>query len=156
MNEELIDGLTQEHHYSDSIIAVVGVGGAGGNAVNYMWNMGIRNVNFMVCNTDQKALDESPVEVKIRIGMDGLGAGNDPERGREAAVESLEAIREHLITFNTRMLFVAAGMGGGTGTGAAPVIAKMAREMGITYCCYCHITAHSGGSIPLRQCNEGN
>ncbi len=84
-----------------------------------------------MCNTDQKALDESPVEVKIRIGADGLGAGNDPDRGRDAAVESLESIREHLIAFNTRMLFVAAGMGGGTGTGAAPVIAKMAREMGI-------------------------
>ncbi len=131
MNEELIMGLNHEHSFSDSIITVVGVGGAGGNAVNYMWNAGIRNVNFLVCNTDQKALDESPVDVCIRIGDDGLGAGNDPERGREAAVESVEAIRDQLLRFNTKMLFVAAGMGGGTGTGAAPVVAKLAREMGI-------------------------
>ena len=110
---------------------VVGVGGAGGNAVNHMWNLGIRGVTFMVCNTDQQALDKSPVELKIRLGAEGLGAGNDPENGRRAAVESLPEIRQHLEEAGTRMLFITAGMGGGTGTGASPVIAKLAKEMGL-------------------------
>ena len=114
-----------------SIIMVVGVGGAGGNAVNHMWNLGIRGVTFMVCNTDQQALDKSPVEQKIRLGAEGLGAGNDPENGRRAAVESLPDIRQHLEEAGTRMLFITAGMGGGTGTGASPVIAKLAKEMGL-------------------------
>ena len=114
-----------------SIIMVVGVGGAGGNAVNHMWNLGIRGVTFMVCNTDQQALDKSPVELKIRLGAEGLGAGNDPENGRRAAVESLPEIRQHLEEAGTRMLFITAGMGGGTGTGASPVIAKLAKEMGL-------------------------
>ena len=114
-----------------SIIMVVGVGGAGGNAVNHMGNLGIRGVTFMVCNTDQQALDKSPVELKIRLGAEGLGAGNDPENGRRAAVESLPEIRQHLEEAGTRMLFITAGMGGGTGTGASPVIAKLAKEMGL-------------------------
>ena len=114
-----------------SIIMVVGVGGAGGNAVNHMWNLGIRGVTFMVCNTDQQALDKSPVELKIRLGAEGLGAGNDPENGRRAAVESLPEIRQHLEEAGTRMLFITAGMGGCTGTGASPVIAKLAKEMGL-------------------------
>lgn len=114
-----------------AIIMVVGVGGAGGNAVNHMWNLGIRGVTFMVCNTDQQALDKSPVELKIRLGAEGLGAGNDPENGRRAAVESLPEIRQHLEEAGTRMLFITAGMGGGTGTGASPVIAKLAKEMGL-------------------------
>ena len=114
-----------------SIIMVVGVGGAGGNAVNHMWNLGIRGVTFLVCNTDQQALDKSPVELKIRLGAEGLGAGNDPENGRRAAVESLPEIRQHLEEAGTRMLFITAGMGGGTGTGASPVIAKLAKEMGL-------------------------
>ena len=109
-----------------SIIMVVGVGGAGGNAVNHMWNLGIRGVTFMVCNTDQQALDKSPVELKIRLGAEGLGAGNDPENGRRAAVESLPEIRQHLEEAGTRMLFITAGMGG-----ASPVIAKLAKEMGL-------------------------
>ena len=106
-----------------SIITVVGVGGAGGNAVNHMWNLGIRGVTFMVCNTDQQALDKSPVERKIRLGSEGLGAGNDPE--------SLPEIRQVLEEAGTKMLFITAGMGGGTGTGASPVIAKLAKEMGL-------------------------
>ena len=114
-----------------SIITVVGVGGAGGNAVNHMWNLGIRGVTFMVCNTDQQALDKSPVERKIRLGSEGLGAGNDPENGRRAAVESLPEIRQVLEEAGTKMLFITAGMGGGTGTGASPVIAKLAKEMGL-------------------------
>lgn len=114
-----------------SIITVVGVGGGGGNAVNYMWNMGIRNVSFLICNTDQKALDLSPIENKIRLGRTGLGAGNDPRKGRSSAIESLDEVRDTLLTLNTKMLFITAGMGGGTGTGAAPVIAKLAKEMDI-------------------------
>ena len=114
-----------------SIIMVVGVGGAGGNAVNHMWNLGIRGVTFMVCNTDQQALDKSPVEKKIRLGSEGLGAGNDPENGRRAAVETLPEIRQALEEAGTKMLFITAGMGGGTGTGASPVIAKLAKEMGL-------------------------
>lgn len=114
-----------------SIIMVVGVGGAGGNAVNHMWNLGIKDVGFMVCNTDAQALDNSPVEEKVQLGREGLGAGNDPENGRKAAIESLDDIRRRLEAAGTRMLFVTAGMGGGTGTGASPVIAKLAHEMGI-------------------------
>ena len=114
-----------------SIIMVVGVGGAGGNAVNHMWNLGIKGVDFMVCNTDQQALDKSPVEKKIRLGSEGLGAGNDPENGRKAAVETLPEIKQYLEESGTRMIFITAGMGGGTGTGAAPVVAQIAREMGI-------------------------
>ena len=108
---------------SPSIIMVVGVGGAGGNAVNHMWNMGIKGVDFMVCNTDQQALDKSPVELKIRLGNEGLGAGNDPENGRRAAIDSLDEVRCRFEASGTKMLFITAGMGGGTGTGASPVIA---------------------------------
>ena len=114
-----------------SIIMVVGVGGAGGNAVNHMWNLGIKGVDFMVCNTDQQALDKSPVELKVRLGSEGLGAGNDPENGRKAAIESLDVVRQRFEASGTKMVFITAGMGGGTGTGASPVIAKLAHEMGI-------------------------
>ena len=114
---------------SNSIITVMGVGGAGGNAVNHMWELGIHGVNFMVCNTDQQALDQSPVPTKVCLGKTGLGAGNVPENGRAAAVESLPEIRARLEETGTRMVFITAGMGGGTGTGASPVIAKLAREM---------------------------
>lgn len=114
-----------------SIITVMGVGGAGGNAVNHMWNMGIEGVTFMVCNTDRQALDISPVEQKIQLGKDGLGAGSDPETGRKLAIESLEDIRQALSEAGTRMVFITAGMGGGTGTGASPVIAQLAKEMGL-------------------------
>ncbi len=113
-----------------SIIMVAGVGGGGGNAVNHMWEKGIAGVNFLVCNTDEQALDKSPVQRKILLG-NGLGAGNEPERGREAAVDSLDEIKQCFETLGTKMLFITAGMGGGTGTGASPVIAKLAREMGI-------------------------
>lgn len=116
---------------SESIIMVAGVGGAGGNAVRYMYDMGIEGVEFMVCNTDQQSLDKSPIENKIKLGSDGLGAGSNPEVGRLAAIESLEAIKNRLKASNTKMLFITAGMGGGTGTGASPVIAKMAKEEGI-------------------------
>ena len=116
-----------------SIIKVIGVGGGGSNAVNHMYQDGISGVNFVVCNTDSQALDISPVPNKIQLGpelTEGLGAGSNPEVGREACEESMETVRE-ILEKNTKMVFVTAGMGGGTGTGGAPVIAKLAREMGI-------------------------
>lgn len=116
-----------------SIIKVIGVGGGGCNAVNHMYRQGIKGVDFLICNTDQQALDASPIPVKFQLGStltEGRGAGSLPEVGKNAAIESIEEIREQLST-NTKMLFVTAGMGGGTGTGAAPVIAATAKEMGI-------------------------
>ena len=113
-----------------SVIKVIGVGGGGSNAVNYMYENGIDGVDFSVCNTDLQALEASPITTKIQIGAEiteGLGAGANPEVGRQAAEESIERIEE-LLDSNTKMLFITAGMGGGTGTGAAPVIARAARE----------------------------
>ena len=118
---------------NSSIIKVIGVGGGGSNAVNYMYEQGIKGVDFIVCNTDAQALDKSPVPLKIQLGStltEGRGAGSIPEVGRNAAIESLEEIKE-LLSDNTTMVFITAGMGGGTGTGAAPVIAKVARDLGI-------------------------
>ena len=113
-----------------SIIKVIGVGGGGSNAVNHMYNEGIHDVTFVVCNTDNKALQDSPVPAKIQLGSEGLGAGNRPERARKATEESLEEIKS-MLSDGTKMAFITAGMGGGTGTGAAPLIAKTAKEMGI-------------------------
>jgi len=113
-----------------SIIKVIGVGGGGGNAVNHMYREGIHDVNFVVCNTDSKALADSPVPVRLQLGKEGLGAGNRPERAREAAEESVEEIHQ-MLNDGTRMVFITAGMGGGTGTGAAPIIAREAKSMGI-------------------------
>ena len=116
-----------------SIIKVIGVGGGGGNAVNHMFREGITGVDFIVCNTDAQALDHSPVSNRIQLGPEltrGLGAGSIPEKGREACEESAGELRE-LLSRNTRMVFITAGMGGGTGTGAAPVVARIARELGI-------------------------
>tara|TARA_B110000116_G_scaffold12794_1_gene10408 strand:+ start:2231 stop:3898 length:1668 start_codon:yes stop_codon:yes gene_type:complete len=116
-----------------SIIKVIGVGGGGGNAVNYMYENGIEGVDFVVCNTDSQALEASPVPTKIQLGAElteGLGAGSNPETGRKAAEESIDKVTE-LLDANTKMLFITAGMGGGTGTGAAPVIAEVAKEKGI-------------------------
>lgn len=115
---------------SPSIIKVIGVGGGGGNAVNHMYREGISGVNFVLCNTDSKALSDSPVPHRLRLGKDGLGAGNDPQRAKQAAEESIEQIR-NLLDDGTKMVFITAGMGGGTGTGAAPIIAHEAKEMGI-------------------------
>ena len=113
-----------------SNIMVIGVGGAGGNAVNHMQELGIAGVNFVVCNTDAQALNNCLVHNKIQMGP-GLGAGNDPAKGRKYAIETEEQLRNLLETSNVKMLFIAAGMGGGTGTGASPVIAKIAHDMGI-------------------------
>ena len=116
----------------NSIIKVIGVGGGGSNAVNHMYRQGINGVDFLICNTDQQALDASPVPIKVQLGTaltDGRGAGSIAEVGHNAALENYEEIRELLQ--GTRMVFITAGMGGGTGTGAAPVIAQIAKEMGI-------------------------
>lgn len=116
-----------------SIIKVLGIGGGGSNAVTHMFNQGIKGVDFVVCNTDAQALDHSPVTLKIQIGeklTEGLGAGAKPEIGRDAAIENIDKIKEFLGN-NAKMVFITAGMGGGTGTGAAPIIAATAKEMGI-------------------------
>jgi len=116
-----------------SIIKVVGVGGGGSNAVNHMYKQGIKDVDFIVCNTDAQALDVSPVPTKIQLGLsltEGRGAGSLPEVGKNAAIENLDEIK-NILSKNTKMLFITAGMGGGTGTGAAPVIAAVSKEMGI-------------------------
>ena len=116
-----------------SIIKVIGVGGGGSNAVNHMYNLGIKGVDFVVCNTDSQALDISPVPVKIQLGeslTEGRGAGSIPDVGKNAAIENIEDIKT-ILANNTKMVFVTAGMGGGTGTGAAPVIAKAAKDLGI-------------------------
>ena len=118
---------------SQSIIKVIGVGGGGCNAVSEMYRQGIKDVDFMICNTDIQSLKISQVPETLRLGSDltkGLGAGCDPEKGRKAATESIDDIRKSL-QGNTEMVFITAGMGGGTGTGAAPVIAKASKEMGI-------------------------
>ncbi len=115
---------------SDSIIKVLGVGGGGCNAVNYMYGQKIEGCNFIVCNTDAQALSACDVPTKIQLG-EGLGAGTDPTRGRNAAIESQDKIRDKILDGNTQMLFITAGMGGGTGSGAIPVIAKMAKDAGI-------------------------
>ena len=115
---------------SPSIIKVIGVGGGGGNAVNHMYREGIHDVTFVVCNTDNQALDESPIPIKLQLGREGLGAGNRPERARDAANESLEDVK-NMLNDGCKMAFITAGMGGGTGTGAAPIIAKTAKDMGI-------------------------
>jgi len=115
------------------IIKVIGVGGGGSNAVNHMYQEGIQGVSFVVCNTDNQALQNSPVSTRIQLGRTltfGRGAGNEPMMGREAALESIEEIRQ-VLSGGTKMVFLTAGMGGGTGTGAAPVIAELSREMDI-------------------------
>ena len=130
---------------SDEIIKVIGVGGGGCNAVNYMYNEGIKGCSFVVCNTDSQALRCSPVPIQIQMGR-GLGAGTNPVNGRNAALESQDQIEKIVLGSNTKMLFITAGMGGGTGTGAAPVIAKMAKEKGIL----------TVAVVTLPFLNEGN
>jgi cell division protein FtsZ len=144
-----------KHH--KSIIKVIGVGGGGSNAVNHMFNQGIRDVEFVVCNTDSQALKTSPVPNKLQIGTtltSGLGAGANPEKGKDAALESKEEIRE-LLGNDTKMLFVTAGMGGGTGTGAAPVIARIAKEMDILTVGIVTSPFSFEGKKKVRQAEEG-
>lgn len=128
---EVIEGLGLKPKLrKQNIIMVLGVGGAGGNAVNHMYDMGITDVTFMLCNTDRQALAVSPVPIKVQLG-EGLGAGNDPIKAKQAALESLDDIVMRFEQEGTKMVFITAGMGGGTGTGAAPVIAKAAHDKGL-------------------------
>lgn len=140
-----------------SIIKVIGVGGGGSNAVNHMYQKGIKDVDFIVCNTDAQALKNSPVPIKIQLGeslTEGRGAGNKPSVGREAAIENLDSIIEVLST-NTKMVFITAGMGGGTGTGAAPVIAKTAKELGILTVAIVTIPFRNEGQRRINQAMDG-
>ena len=146
--------LPRDHN---SIIKVIGIGGGGSNAVNHMFNQGIIGVDFIVCNTDRQALDISPVPYKIQLGAqltDGRGAGMLPEVGMAAANENIEEIRE-LFSKNTKMVFVTAGMGGGTGTGAAPVIAKVAKDLGILTVGIVTIPFNFEGRKRRQQAEEG-
>jgi cell division protein FtsZ len=142
---------------SSSIIKVLGVGGGGNNAVNHMFEKGIKDVNFIVCNTDHQALQKSQVPVKVQIGeilTEGMGAGCQPEKGRTAALENLEDVMETL-GGNTRMVFLTTGMGGGTGTGAIPVIAKACREAGLLTIAVVTIPFKSEGKIRIRYAIDG-
>ena len=127
-NSMMVDFCAPEKE--NNIIKVIGVGGGGGNAVNHMYREGIHDVSFVLCNTDNQALHDSPVPVLLQLGQEGLGAGNKPERARQAAEESLDKIKA-MLSDGTKMAFITAGMGGGTGTGAAPVIAEVSKNMGI-------------------------
>ena len=140
-----------------SIIKVIGVGGGGSNAVNHMFKQGIKDVDFVVCNTDSQALAVSPVPIKIQLGeslTQGLGAGNKPNVGKQAAIENLENI-EKVLSSHTKMVFITAGMGGGTGTGAAPIIAKAAKDMGILTVGIVTIPFKFEGSRRIQQALEG-
>lgn len=142
---------------NSSIIKVIGVGGGGSNAVNHMYRQGIKGVDFIVCNTDLQALDISPVPMKIQLGADsteGRGAGSIPEVGMNAANENIDELKE-ILSNNTKMLFVTAGMGGGTGTGAAPVIASLAKEMGILTVGIVTVPFVFEGRKRIQQANEG-
>ncbi|MCI6440242.1 MAG: cell division protein FtsZ [Candidatus Cryptobacteroides sp.] len=139
----------------ESMIKVIGVGGGGCNAVNYMFRENIQGCSFYVCNTDRQALDCSPVHAKIHIGSNALGAGTVPAEGRKAAIESLEEIEKTVLTPETKMLFITAGMGGGTGTGAAPVIAKAAKDRGILTVAVVTIPYEIEGITPLAKAIDG-
>ena len=142
---------------SDKIIKVIGVGGGGGNAVNHMYRQGIKDVEFAVCNTDAQALMNSPVPLKVQLGSElteGRGAGNKPDVGRESALENIEDI-EKLLDGNTKMVFITAGMGGGTGTGAAPIIAQVARDRKILTIGIVSIPFRNEGRLRIQQAIEG-
>lgn len=140
-----------------TIIKVIGVGGGGGNAVEYMYDKGICDVDFVICNTDYQALQNSPIPYKIQLGKEltgGHGAGNNPEKGEKSAQESLEDI-ETLLKKNTKMAFITAALGGGTGTGAAPVIAKLSKDLGILTVGIVSVPARFEGPKRLEQAREG-
>ena len=133
MNFELENINFDLPKHQSNVIKVIGIGGGGSNAVNYMYREGIKGVDFVICNTDRQALENSPIPNKVQLGLnltEGLGAGANPEIGEQAALESLEDLKG-LLQNQTKMVFITAGMGGGTGTGAAPIIAGLAKEMGI-------------------------
>jgi cell division protein FtsZ len=140
-----------------SIIKVLGIGGGGNNAVNHMFEKGIRDVNFVVCNTDHQALEKSQVPIKVQIGesiTEGRGAGSKPEIGRKAAMENLKEVMEAL-SGNTRMVFITTGMGGGTGTGATPVIAKACKEAGLLTIAVVTIPFRSEGKVRIKHALDG-
>jgi cell division protein FtsZ len=155
MNEELIPFDLPT--FKKSIIKVIGVGGGGSNAVNHMFKLGIKDVDFVVCNTDGQALENSPVQTKIQLGSsltEGRGAGNKPEIGKQAAIENIQDVIDAL-SDGTKMAFVTAGMGGGTGTGAAPVIAKAAKELGLLTVAIVTIPFRNEGKRRIAQAMEG-
>jgi len=140
-----------------SIIKVIGVGGGGSNAVNHMYKLGIKDVDFVVCNTDAQALENSPVNIKIQLGSsltEGRGAGNKPEIGKQAAIENIQNVVD-VLSDGTKMVFVTAGMGGGTGTGAAPIIAKAAKELGLLTVAIVTIPFRNEGRRRIAQAMEG-
>ena len=140
-----------------NVIKVIGVGGGGSNAINHMFSQGIKGVDFVICNTDSQALENSPVPIKIQLGVsltEGLGAGANPKVGEDSAVESYEELKS-MLTANTKMIFITAGMGGGTGTGAAPIIAKMAKEMDILTVGIVTIPFQFEGKMRCEQANVG-
>jgi cell division protein FtsZ len=140
-----------------SIRKVIGVGGGGGNAVNHMYRQGIKDVSFVVCNTDNQALAKSPVPIRIQLGIDrtaGLGAGGDPIVARQAAEESIERIQA-IFEDNTKMVFITAGMGGGTGTGASPVVAQAAHDLGILTVGIVTIPFAFEGKLKIKQAHDG-
>ncbi|HKJ42920.1 MAG TPA: cell division protein FtsZ [Sunxiuqinia sp.] len=142
---------------SGAIIKVIGVGGGGGNAVNHMYEQGIKDVGFMLCNTDAQALKKSPVPLKLQLGeslTEGRGAGNKPEIGREAAVENIDDVKKTLES-STKMVFITAGMGGGTGTGAAPVIAEACKELGILTVGIVTLPFRNEGRRRIKQAIDG-
>lgn len=155
MTEDLVNfDLPTE---TSSIIKVIGAGGGGCNAVNHMFEEGICGVDYIICNTDAQALENSPVPIKIQLGVtltEGRGAGNKPEMGEQAALENYEDLRR-VLEDNTKMLFIAAGMGGGTGTGAAPVIAKLARELDILTIAVVTIPSPAEGKKRYQQAQDG-
>lgn len=144
-------------HANSSIIKVIGVGGGGCNAVKHMFEEGIVGVDFIICNTDAQAMKNNPVSVRIQLGVtltEGRGAGNLPEQGEQAAIENLDDIRD-VLEGTTKMVFITAGMGGGTGTGAAPVIAQLARELGILTIAVVTLPAPSEGRRRYDQARAG-
>lgn len=136
-------------------IKVLGVGGGGCNAVNYMFRNDVKGCSFIVCNTDEQALRESPVPVKLHIGRNALGAGTDPTKGRNAAVEAEEQIERIVLGSETEMLFITAGMGGGTGTGASPIIAKMAKDRGVLTIAVVTLPFSNEGTAVMSRAIDG-
>lgn len=153
-NTHMDDMIRFSPKQKTSIIKVIGVGGGGSNAVNYMFKQGIEGVDFVVCNTDTQALSASPVPVKIQLGESGLGAGSNPEVAEKAAQESIDKL-ESVIDSDTEMVFITAGMGGGTGTGAAPVIAKFARERGLLSVGIVTLPFHFEGRRKMLKARQG-
>lgn len=154
-DNNIIELVPQDWTPVESMIKVIGVGGGGCNAVNYMFRENVKSCSFYVCNTDRQALNDSPVEAKIHIGSNALGAGTVPARGRKAAIESLDEIETVVLTKETKMLFITAGMGGGTGTGAAPVIAKAAKDKGILTVAVVTMPFEHEGINPLAKAVDG-